>query len=59
MILITVELPRFVVQILGNFLKFVSLSCELVRRLVAERGVWFVVVVVDPPFLDPFDGIGH
>ena len=45
-----IELPRFVVQVLGNFSGCLSLACELVRRQVAERGVWSVVVVVAPPF---------
>ena len=59
MVLTLVELPRFVVQILGNFSGCLSLSCELARRQVAKRGVGSVVVIVAPPFLDPIDGIGH
>ena len=53
------ELPRFVVQMSGNFSGCLSLSCELVRRQVAERGVGPIIVVVAPPFLDPFDSVGH
>ena len=56
---ITLELPHFVVRFLGNFSGCVSLSCELVRRQVSKRGVGSVIVVVAPPFLDPFDGVGH
>ena len=41
-----VELPRFVVQVLGNFTSCLSLACELVRRQVTERGMWSFVVVV-------------
>lgn len=53
------ELPRFVIQMSGNFSGCLSLSCELVRRQVAERGVGRIIVVVAPPFLDPFDSVGH
>lgn len=53
------ELPRFVVQVLGNFSGCLSLACELVRRQVSERGMGSVVVVVAPPFVDSIDGISH
>lgn len=53
------ELPRFVVQVLGNFSDCLSLSCELVRRQVAKRGMGSVVVVVAPPFFDPVGGVCH
>ena len=46
------ELPRFVVQMSGDFSSCLSLSCELVRRQVAERGVGPLGVVVAPPCLD-------
>jgi len=53
------ELPRFVVQLLGNFSGCLSLSCELVRRQVTERGMGSVVVVVAPLFFDPFNDVGR
>lgn len=53
------ELPRFVVQVLGNFSGCLSLSCELVRGQVAERGMGSVVVVMAPPFVESIDGVSH
>lgn len=57
--LVSLDLPRFVVQVLGNFSVCLSLSRELARRQVAERGVGYVVVVAAPPFLQPIDGAGR
>lgn len=56
---ITVKLPRFVVQVSGNFSGCLSLACELVRRQVTERSMWSVVVIVAPPFFKSVDSVCH